>query len=101
MGISSNLGTAARSSSNGRSDPQWGAINATNAAVVLGARNLGAAITSDLLERGVRVAAVARTRGDLDLLERGGAVPLQADAADPEQLGEALAGRLRRSGRLT
>ena len=91
MGISSDVVTPARSSSNGRIEPRWGAINATDAAVVLGARNLGAAITSDLLERGVRVATVARTQGDLDLLEGGGAVPLQADAADAEQLGEALA----------
>ena len=91
MGISSNVETAVRSSSNGASDAQWGAINATDAAVVLGARNLGAAITSDLLERGVRVATVARTRSDSEPLERGGAVLLQADAADPEQLGQALA----------
>lgn len=100
MGISRNLGTAARSSSDGRSDAQWGAINATDAAVVLGARNLGAAITSDLLERGVRVATVARTRDDLDLLERERAVPLQADAADPEQLGQALAGAAAQIGPL-
>ncbi len=60
------------------------------AAVVLGARNLGGAITRDLLARGARVATVARTQGDLDLLERDGAVAVRADAADPGKLGEAL-----------
>ncbi len=36
----------------------------------------------------------------MDLLERGGALPLQADAADPEQLGEALAGAAAQIGPL-
>jgi len=60
------------------------------AAVVLGARNLGAAISRDLLARGIRVAAVARTQADLDPLEQDGAVTVRADAADCEQLREAL-----------
>jgi hypothetical protein len=45
------------------------------AAVGLGGRNLGAAIARDLLERGVRVASVARTPADLQVtgaLPRGG-----------------------------
>jgi NAD(P)-dependent dehydrogenase (short-subunit alcohol dehydrogenase family) len=62
-----------------------------NAAVVLGARNLGAAITRDLLARGVRVATLARTPADLDVLRAEGAIPVRADAADPEQLAQALA----------
>jgi NAD(P)-dependent dehydrogenase (short-subunit alcohol dehydrogenase family) len=59
-------------------------------AVVLGARNLGGAITRDLLVHGVRVATVARTQADLEPLEAEGALPVCADAADPEQLGAAL-----------
>lgn len=61
-----------------------------SAAVVLGARNLGAAISRDLLARGVRVTNVARTRGDLQRLAEAGALTIPADAADPAQLTEAL-----------
>jgi NADP-dependent 3-hydroxy acid dehydrogenase YdfG len=61
-----------------------------NTAVVLGARNLGGAITRDLLARGLRVATVARTQSDLDALKADGGIPIRADAADSEQLGEAL-----------
>ena len=61
-----------------------------NAAVVLGARNLGGAITRDLLARGVRVATLARTQADLDALKTAGAIPIPADAADSEQLAKAL-----------
>lgn len=60
-------------------------------AVVLGARNLGAAITLDLLERGVQVAPVARTQADLDALAAKGAKPVAADASDPDALSAALA----------
>jgi NAD(P)-dependent dehydrogenase (short-subunit alcohol dehydrogenase family) len=60
-------------------------------AVVLGARNLGGAITRDLLARGVRVATVARTESDLAALEAEGAVGLRADTADPDQLRGTLA----------
>jgi NAD(P)-dependent dehydrogenase (short-subunit alcohol dehydrogenase family) len=63
---------------------------AVNTAVVLGARNLGAAITRDLLADGVRVASVARTPEDLDLRARDGALPLRTDASDRAQLDEAL-----------
>ena len=55
-------------------------------AIVLGARNLGAAITRDLLAGAVRVATIARTRTDLDLLARDGAVTFNADASDPVEL---------------
>jgi NADP-dependent 3-hydroxy acid dehydrogenase YdfG len=61
-----------------------------NTAVVLGARNLGGAITRDLLARGVHVATLARTQPDLDALKTEGAIPIRADAADSEQLEEAL-----------
>jgi NAD(P)-dependent dehydrogenase (short-subunit alcohol dehydrogenase family) len=59
-------------------------------AVVLGARNLGGAITRDLLARDVRVATVARTEADLAVLGTEGAAGLRADAADPDQLREAF-----------
>src|SRR2546423_1506001 len=63
---------------------------AVSTAVVLGARNGGGAITRDFLARDVRVATVARTPGDLEDLEEGGAIPIRADAADFEALGGAL-----------
>ena len=59
---------------------------ALRAAVVLGARNLGGAITRDLLACGVRVATVARTSADLKGLAADGAVTLRADVADPDLL---------------
>jgi NAD(P)-dependent dehydrogenase (short-subunit alcohol dehydrogenase family) len=63
---------------------------APRTAVVLGARNLGGAITRDLLAHGLQVATVARTQADLDALEQTGAAALRADASEPEQLAEAL-----------
>ena len=72
-----------------KGDGAGGAVE-LNTAVVLGARNLGGAITRDLLARRVRVATIARTQADLDVLEQEGAVPIQADATDPEQLRAAL-----------
>jgi NAD(P)-dependent dehydrogenase (short-subunit alcohol dehydrogenase family) len=60
------------------------------AAVVLGARNLGSAITRHLLAGGVGVAAVARTPSDLEALEAEGALAVRADVADPDQLRGAL-----------
>jgi NAD(P)-dependent dehydrogenase (short-subunit alcohol dehydrogenase family) len=71
-----------------------------NSAVVLGARNLGATITRDLLSDGVRVASVARTAEDLELLASDGALPLTADASDQVQLDEALREASQRLGRL-
>ena len=59
---------------------------------MLGARNLGAAITRDLLAHDVRVASVARTPADLAVLAAEGAVPIQADAADSDALAAALTG---------
>jgi NAD(P)-dependent dehydrogenase (short-subunit alcohol dehydrogenase family) len=62
-----------------------------NAAVVLGARNLGGAITRDLLDRDIRVATVARTQPDLAVLKEHGAITIPADAGEPDQLTRALA----------
>ena len=59
-------------------------------AVVLGARNLGATITRDLLGRGARVATVARTPADLEPLQALGAATVRADAADRATLDDAL-----------
>ena len=55
----------------------------TRAAVVLGARNLGGAITRDLLASGSRVATIARTPTDLQALETDGATTIRADASNP------------------
>jgi NAD(P)-dependent dehydrogenase (short-subunit alcohol dehydrogenase family) len=60
------------------------------AAVVLGARNLGGAITRDLLARGMRVATVARTQADLEPLAVDGAVAIRGDAADADRLDRAI-----------
>ena len=60
------------------------------AAVVLGARNLGGAVTRALLADGVRVATVARTASDLAVLEEAGAVAAPGDASDPAELARAL-----------
>src|SRR3954454_20139483 len=59
-------------------------------AVVLGARNLGGAITTHLLAEGWAAAAVARSEDSLERMRSAGAVALQADAANPGELGEAL-----------
>ena len=64
--------------------------SAPSAAVVLGARNLGGAITRNLLDHGVRVATVARTGSDLDPLAQHGTVPIEADVTDSEALEAAL-----------
>jgi NAD(P)-dependent dehydrogenase (short-subunit alcohol dehydrogenase family) len=61
-----------------------------SAAVVLGARNLGGAITRDLLSAGTRVATVARTAVDLETLESEGALGICADAADSNELRRAF-----------
>jgi NAD(P)-dependent dehydrogenase (short-subunit alcohol dehydrogenase family) len=70
----------------------------TPAAVVLGARNLGAVITRDLLGRGMRVATVARTQADLEALAVDGAVPIRGDAADAARLDLAIAQAAERIG---
>ena len=70
-------------------------------AVVLGARNLGAAIARGLLADGYRVAAVARTASDLEALEADGAVGVRADVADPAGLAEAFDRAAREVGAAT
>ena len=60
-------------------------------AVVLGARNLGGAVADRLLASGWRVAGVARSEDTLTALRGRGALAIQADAADPESLRDALA----------
>jgi NAD(P)-dependent dehydrogenase (short-subunit alcohol dehydrogenase family) len=62
----------------------------TRAAVVLGARHLGGAITRDLLASGSRVATIARTPTDLQALETDGATTIRADASNPDALHDAL-----------
>jgi NAD(P)-dependent dehydrogenase (short-subunit alcohol dehydrogenase family) len=70
------------------------------AAVILGARNLGAALATDLLGRDVRVAVVARTPSDLAILRARGAVTIPADASDPDSLAAALERASSEIGRL-
>jgi NAD(P)-dependent dehydrogenase (short-subunit alcohol dehydrogenase family) len=60
------------------------------AAVILGARNLGGAITDHLLSEGWQAAAVARSDDTLERVRSRGALALRADAADPSELGKAL-----------
>ncbi len=59
--------------------------------VVLGARNLGGAIVEHFAGRGWNTAAVARSAETLDAVRGRGALALEADAADREQLAGALA----------
>jgi NAD(P)-dependent dehydrogenase (short-subunit alcohol dehydrogenase family) len=67
-------------------------------AVVLGARNLGAAIARGLLTDGYRVASVARTASDLEALEADGAIAVRADVASPAGITEAFDAALREIG---
>ena len=59
--------------------------------LVLGARNLGGAILDHLLSSGWSGAAVARSEETLERVRARGALGLEADAADPEALREAIA----------
>src|SRR4051795_4414769 len=58
--------------------------------VVLGARNLGGAILGHHLNNGWSGAAGARSPETLETVRAAGGLPLEADAADPESLREAL-----------
>lgn len=62
--------------------------------LVLGARNLGGAILDHLLSAGWNGAAVARSAETLERVRGRGALALEADAADPDALREAI-GRAR------
>ncbi len=68
--------------------------------VVLGARNLGGAIVDHFQGMGWQAAAVARSEDTLQRVRERGALALAADASDPDQLAEALAGARRESGSL-
>jgi NADP-dependent 3-hydroxy acid dehydrogenase YdfG len=59
-------------------------------AVVLGARNLGGAVLTHLLDRGWQGAAVARSPESLAGPRERGALGVEADASDPEALRAAL-----------
>jgi NAD(P)-dependent dehydrogenase (short-subunit alcohol dehydrogenase family) len=59
--------------------------------VVLGARNLGRVITQHFIAGGWQAAAVARTAETLDGIRKLGGLALNADAADPDSLDEAIA----------
>ena len=59
-------------------------------AVVLGARNLGGAVLTHLLDRGWQGAAVARSPESLAGPRERGALGVEADAADPDSLRAAL-----------
>jgi NAD(P)-dependent dehydrogenase (short-subunit alcohol dehydrogenase family) len=58
--------------------------------VVLGAKNLGGAITEHFLSLGWRAAAVARSPESLERVRDLGALGLQANAAEPHELRAAL-----------
>jgi NADP-dependent 3-hydroxy acid dehydrogenase YdfG len=62
----------------------------TQTVVVLGARNLGAAIIDHFLGLGWNAAAVARSDDTLQAVRDRGALALQADAAEPAALHQAL-----------
>jgi len=61
-----------------------------NTILVLGARNLGAAILDHFLALGWRGAAVVRSADTRDAVRGRGALALDADASDPQQLAEAV-----------
>jgi len=68
--------------------------------VVLGARNLGGAIIDHFLERGWSAAGIARSPETVARVRERGALGLQADAADPRSLTEALGVARRELGSL-
>jgi NAD(P)-dependent dehydrogenase (short-subunit alcohol dehydrogenase family) len=70
--------------------------------LVLGARNLGAAIAEHFASQDWNVAAVARSQETVDKLQTGipGALGLAADAADPEQVADAARQAYERFGSL-
>ncbi|HLK43341.1 MAG TPA: SDR family oxidoreductase [Thermoleophilia bacterium] len=59
-------------------------------ALVFGARNLGRAVIESLVERGWRVAGVARSEATLEGVRRAGALPLEADVTDVGSVRAAL-----------
>lgn len=59
--------------------------------LVLGARNLGGAVLDHFLARGWNAAAVARSEDTLERVRERGALAIEADASDIEQLEAAMA----------
>ena len=59
-------------------------------ALVLGARNLGGAIATHLLDRGWQVAAASRSEESLAAIREAGVSGVVADASDPQSLRGAL-----------
>src|SRR3954463_4353834 len=62
----------------------------SGAILVLGARNLGGAVLDHFLALGWRGAAVARSPDTLAAVRGRGALALDADAADPRALADAM-----------
>jgi NAD(P)-dependent dehydrogenase (short-subunit alcohol dehydrogenase family) len=58
--------------------------------LVLGARNLGGAVLDHFLALGWRGAAVARSADTLGSVRARGALAIEADAADPQDLADAI-----------
>ncbi|MEA2285505.1 MAG: hypothetical protein QOJ21_1548 [Solirubrobacteraceae bacterium] len=63
---------------------------ASRTILTLGARNLGGAILDHFIALGWNAAAVARSADTLDAVRAKGALAIEADAADPEALDEAM-----------
>jgi NADP-dependent 3-hydroxy acid dehydrogenase YdfG len=68
--------------------------------VVLGARNLGGAIIDHFRQLGWNAAGVARSEETLEAVRARGALPLSADAADPDSLAGALSAARKEYGSL-
>src|ERR671931_2339602 len=62
----------------------------SGAILVLGARNLGGAVLDHFLSLGWRGAAVAQSADTLASVRGRGALALEADAADPDDLAAAM-----------
>ncbi|MDX6724193.1 MAG: hypothetical protein QOD73_2597 [Solirubrobacteraceae bacterium] len=73
---------------------------ASRTILTLGARNLGGAILDHFIALGWNAAGVARSAGTLDAVRAKGALAIEADAADPEALGDAMEAVRERHGSL-
>jgi 3-oxoacyl-[acyl-carrier protein] reductase len=65
-------------------------VSAERVAVILGARNLGAAILDHLQAEGWSCAAIARSEESVSSVRERGSLGIAADASDPSSLAEAL-----------
>jgi len=75
-------------------------VTRTPTFTILGARNLGGAIADHLTADGWVGAAIAQTEETIEAVRGRGIVGIRADAADPEQLAEALARAASELGRI-